>query len=68
MGPILASLSSKIYQNKNLKELKPFTILPIKEVDQRATAVNLVELYQFCQGRTNLNPEARRKWLKSMVN
>jgi hypothetical protein len=38
MGPVLASLSSKIYQNKNYsKELKPFTTLPIREVDQETT-------------------------------
>jgi peptidyl-dipeptidase Dcp len=52
MGPILASLSSKIYQNKKLfKRIETFTILPIKGLT-RATTVNLVELYQFCQGRS----------------
>jgi peptidyl-dipeptidase Dcp len=65
MGPILASLSSKIYQNKKLfKRIETLYNLPIKEVDQRATAVNLVELYQFCQGRSNLNPEAKEKVAK----
>jgi hypothetical protein len=54
MGPVLAFFV-KIYQTKNYsKELKTFTILLIKEVDQRAT-VNLVELHQFCQGRSKFN-------------
>jgi peptidyl-dipeptidase Dcp len=51
MGPILASLSSKIYQNKKcLKELKSCNP-PIKEVDQRATKLIWLNYNQFCQGR-----------------
>jgi hypothetical protein len=39
-------------KQKLFKRIETLTTLPIKEVDQRATAVNLVELYQFCQGRS----------------
>jgi peptidyl-dipeptidase Dcp len=58
------ALSSKIYQNKKLfKRIETLYNSPDREVDQRATAVNLVELYQFCQGRS-LNPEAKEKVAK----
>jgi peptidyl-dipeptidase Dcp len=54
----------RFIKKKLFKRIETFTILPIKG---RATAVNLVELPNFVK-EGDLNPEARRKWLKSMVN
>jgi hypothetical protein len=55
MGPYWLLCRARFIKTKII-QIEPS---PEKEVDQKQQ-VNLVELYQFCQGRTNLNPEARR--------
>jgi hypothetical protein len=51
MGPDIGFVEQDLSKQKLFKRIETLTTLPIKEVDQR-TAVNLVELYQFCQGRS----------------
>jgi peptidyl-dipeptidase Dcp len=66
MGPILLCrvrfIKTKIIQKKTL------TTLPIKEVDQEQQRLIWLNYTNFVKEGANLNPEAKEKVLKSMVN
>jgi Zn-dependent oligopeptidase len=53
-------------KQKLFKRIETFTTLPIKEVDKEQQRLIWLNYTNFVKEGANLNPEARRKWLKSI--